>query len=251
MKRAYRTAGAILCLFAFGVMVMAMISSHHILVARHGAIAYVLELLIVASLIGLAIWWWRNREVIAKVSLVPSEADMIHAALAPQPMSAEDLEKTLLRARQSVGIPEAILNHVRGRMKLFESRVLMGTREDAFLIGWAIEHKYVAHDALTRAVHERLCAIGREVYEWHMVLPSLRYPDHSASPVALGYALLHGVVSDAEAINILFGHGETAEGYREKAQGLHASVMQQLAAGDTFVSVPSIMEGDFCLNCGC
>lgn len=124
----------------------------------------------------------------------------------------------------------------------------IGSKEDSLLMKWVFEHKYIPEGDISKAVHERLCAIGRKMYEKHIRAPLTNYPDHSASPEALGYALLHGIISADEALMIHFDHNETVDMYRKKAEKLHESVMQQLATGETYLLFPEY-DDKCCSGC--
>lgn len=227
-------AFGVFVLFVFGLMMLAAFSNS-VVKERVGDYASVLMALIVVAIIILAWWLWKNRSLM--------ETDMARNDLSGV---------SLLTFGRSLGIRDAILNHIRMRLSLWGGgRVVIGREKDALLMKWVFEHEYVLKEDLAKAVHDRLCAIGREAYEWHVRAPIVNYPDHSASPEALGYAILHGVVSDEEAKRIRFDHGETAKEYRKMAEGLCEKVMEQLAAGTAFFQMSSLPSGDADSYCCC
>lgn len=125
----------------------------------------------------------------------------------------------------------------------------IGSEEDALLMKWVLEQHYVSEEDIAKAVHDGLCRSGRENYEWHIRAPSMNAPDHSDSPEALGYAILHGTVSDEETKQIYFDHGETAEGYRKMAEGLHKKVMRQLVSGRAYFRPLKLADMGGCEGC--
>lgn len=251
------TKSAIWAIIWLAFLVVALIFyCHSIFMEWLGGYAATLEGVIVVAAVTLAYWLWNERDVVAKVSLASSEANKIFETVSGAfqrqlAMSLEDFQKSSSVTHRSVSISEAILNRIRTRMDLWgNNQVVVGTAKDALLMKWVFENEYVPKDDIAKAVHERLCEIGRGVYEWHIAAPLIRYPDHSVSPEALGYAILHGAVSVEEARMIRFDHGETADEYRKMAEGLHESVVRQLAAGNTYFSIPKLSGSDDCC-CEC
>lgn len=92
--------------------------------------------------------------------------------------------------------------------------------DDKKLLKFLIKEKYISRDILMSAVHVGLCTAGRRAYEWCMKNPALNHPDHSTSPKALGYAMMHRVFSQEEISKLQFDHGETVEEYIRSAEGL-------------------------------
>lgn len=93
------------------------------------------------------------------------------------------------------------------------------------LLKFLLDDGYVTRRQVEELVHQRLLSIGRATYDEHM-LPSRTPIDNCFfSHVALGYALKHNHVP---VENIRFEHGEHAEDYIKKADGLLESVIKQL-----------------------
>ncbi len=152
---------------------------------------------------------------------------------------APDLE-TSFRMKYFSGreIVRAMIKNVRYGLSLHsDGSVVVGRYEDALLVAWMMNH-YLdkkERNELGRAVHEAICAIGRECFAWHRRNPEYNYPDHSLSPLALGYAIKHRALTDEEVASIRFDHGETAEGYAAKAESLLEKVMRQLKEGTAYI----------------
>jgi hypothetical protein len=128
-----------------------------------------------------------------------------------------------------------------------EGIAVIGSREDAQLVKWLIENRYFPEGMLEAAIHDCICKIGREMFEWHRKNPLDNYPDHALSPEALGYAIKHGAVSSKEAASIRFDHGETVAQYIASSDGLFEKVMQQLREGTAFFDWASLaFPGDSC-----
>lgn len=263
----HRTVWAILCLFALAVTAVIGIGLHYpspeSMLATLGSVQFATSL-IVAAVAWLSVWLWKKRDLGAKTSSLPpktrsrrlerkakSKKTILESVLEPT-ISPDTFQELWSSARRNVGVAEAVLNHIRMHMNLCGNGcVAIGTVEDALLMKWVLENEYVRKDDIAKAVHERLCEIGRIMYEWHMCAPLVNYPDHLASPEALGYAILHGAISAEEAGKICFDHGETADEYCKMAEGLHESVMQQLADGpQPLARLPSTDGGMICEGCG-
>lgn len=143
---------------------------------------------------------------------------------------------TILLNFSHPALEEAILNMLRMNLTLHGDGIaVIGRKEDALLIQWVLEHEYVPEGASWNAVHDGICNVGREMFEWlHRNSQFQRYPDHALSVEALGYAMKYGVLSAKEIASIKFDHGETPEEYKRYAKGLLEKVMKQLAEGTAF-----------------
>ncbi len=85
----------------------------------------------------------------------------------------------------------------------------------------------VSYDEISQAVHLQLKKIGRKNCEGHRLSKIL--PDHTTSPHAFAYALLHNEFTDGEVSRIKFGDGEDKEKFiRIYANGLKENIIEQL-----------------------
>ena len=121
-----------------------------------------------------------------------------------------------------------VINELNYGEFLSGSRVNMRKR-DALLIQFLIESGCLSDQSLRDAVHIGICNCGYRCFKTHIANPMLTRPDHTRSPQALGYAYLHGKVSQKEARLIMFDHGESLYEYRNNASGFLESVMEQIA----------------------
>ena len=129
-------------------------------------------------------------------------------------------------------LKDAIVDLV-SKLSLNGEKVDIGCKKDAQLIRWALKNKYVPEKEIRKVVHERICEIGREGYEW-CVGETHRYPDKSRSPRAFGYAIKYKKISNEEMRKITFGHKEIKEDYAFWADGFAQNVMKALADGTAF-----------------
>lgn len=146
----------------------------------------------------------------------------------------------------SVIMEKAVLEHIRMDLRLYVGgKAVIGLEKHARLIKCILDQEFVSKDEIAKAVHDRLCDIGREMYEWHICSPRIRHPDHCSSPEALGYVILHSL-SQKEVGSIWFDHGETAEEFGRRGESLLEKVIEQLANGTAFIQTWrfSSMAGD-------
>lgn len=91
--------------------------------------------------------------------------------------------------------------------------------------------KILTRDDLEATVHKRLCAIGINNIDTHInsfTWEFIRYPDHSVSPVSIGYPVIHSQVSKEKLGLIKFDHGETIEDYIRGSYGLFDKVLNEI-----------------------
>ncbi len=232
-KSTKQTAWAIVWLFVLSTGLLVL--SHGAFVQMFGEYAHVPEILIVIAVFALAYWLCKNRETLGGKHHPRWGGDMRTLM-------------TLVVGMQG-DIRTAVLNHVRTKLGIgFDGQAMIGPKEDALLMKWFLDYGYISKAAVGKAVHERLCEIGRIVYErdilsWH------QFPDGAlVLSNALGYAILHGAVSAEEVKNIRFDHNEAAKEYARAAEGLHENVMRQLASGDAYFR-SEFSGGDDCCCC--
>jgi len=150
-------------------------------------------------------------------------------------------------------VKEAICANIRANLSLHgDGLAVVGGKKDALLVKWVIDNDYVPKEVLERVVHESICNIGREMFEWHRANPIGNKLDHALSPEALGYAMRWGVLSPEERASIRFDHGETPEKYIQSSTGLFEKVMRQLRDGTAFLDLSWLGLGDdsdICHHC--
>ena len=130
-------------------------------------------------------------------------------------------------------LKDDIVNIV-SKLSLNGESVDVGCEKDAQLIKWTLKNKYVPEKEIKKAVHERICEIGREGYEWCVAERTHRHPDKVKSPRAFGYAIRYKKISNEEIKKITFGHKEIKEDYALWADGFDQSVMKMLKDGTAF-----------------
>lgn len=232
MKKSTKQAAWAIIWLTF--LTVAFISSAHpFLVERLGEYAAVLEGLVVVAALILACWLWKGRGTL--------EGKRRHQR------GGDIRTLTTLAVGMEKDVQSVVLRHIRTRLGIgFDNAAVIGPKNDALLMKWLLEHEYVSKEAVGKAVHERLCEIGRIMYE-RDILSWGRFPDDPlVLSNALRYAIFYGVISKEEAGKIRFDHSETAEEYRTMAEGLHENVMRQLGAGDAYFSLPKLSDDDCC-----
>lgn len=115
--------------------------------------------------------------------------------------------------------------------ELYESSVSRLSGNTIILIKAFLRLKIITEDELKKAVHDRLCGIGFENIQTHLKSFSWNYviyPDHTMSPVSIGYAIKYAGYLTPNLNLIKFDHGETAKYYIDMANGLLETVMSQI-----------------------
>lgn len=142
---------------------------------------------------------------------------------------------TVSRSFEKKKLVKTTLDCIRAGMSLHgEGKAVIGTRTDAQLVKWMLDNRYVSFTEVSEAVHDGICAIGRNMYEWCCADPLGHHPSCSLSPDALGYAMRNGSLSAKEIALIPFARGETPEKYMDMSCGLLEKVMQQLRDGTAY-----------------
>jgi hypothetical protein len=94
-----------------------------------------------------------------------------------------------------------------------------------------LKYKVATIKEVRDLLHLQLLAIGRENYGWVTQKNPLytHYPDHCASPAALGYAIQYNEFTESELKKITFDHGESISTFmRHEAEGLLDRVVRRL-----------------------
>ncbi len=136
-------------------------------------------------------------------------------------------------------VRSAIIGLIR-KLSIDGENVNLGSEKDAHLMKWVFENKYMPEKEIRKAVHERICEIGREGYEWCVAEGTHRHPNKVRSPRAFGYAIKYKKISNEEMQKIVFGHKEIREDYVLWADGFIQSVMKILENGTAFKSYPTL-----------
>jgi hypothetical protein len=121
-------------------------------------------------------------------------------------------------------VKEAALSSLASAFILVETTLHLDQTE-AQLILFLLENNWVREEELRQALHKGIIACGLNSFEES----KRKFPDHTRSPAALGYALLHGTIAEKQARKIRFDHGETVEKYKENAGNLLEIVYTQIA----------------------
>lgn len=156
---------------------------------------------------------------------------------------AEEIKPRLATLFNKNEIVDAILAVVCARMSLHSGGIaVIGSKEDAQMLQGVIASGYIPADLLRKAVHDGICDIGREMFEWHRAHPLLNRLDRCLSPEAFGYAMKHGELSTKEIASVRFDHGETPEEYIASAEDLLDKVLKQLAEGTAFSDLSAFAD---------
>lgn len=122
-------------------------------------------------------------------------------------------------------------------------------------LGWSNKHVHILRELLStevvceadlhQAVHGRLCEMGRASYDEHR---AGEHPDHTRSPEAFAYALLHNVFTPREEYRIRFDHGDTKESFiRSYENNIRERVVKALLTERAAPSL-SVRDTDLCCH---
>jgi hypothetical protein len=149
--------------------------------------------------------------------------------------SKSELQKALIEAINRITISERFVINWNG--------------SDTGILNCFLQGKVVSKEKVLELLHNRLKIAGRECYKQHQ--SSGQYPDHTISPPAFAYALLHNEFTLKEAAGTKFDHGETKETfialYEDK---LLEDVFRQLTTKQNFLEEAlSGTLGEYCGEC--
>ncbi len=145
-----------------------------------------------------------------------------------------DLPKELKKVVLSLLSDFAIINN----------RVLCVSNTETQIINMLIAGEVISKEDVEKALHSVLLRVGRECYKQHT---RGEYPDHTISPEALAYAILHGEFTQKERDRIRFDHRETESDFT-RVYG--KNVLEKIVQSVLVERTPVVFEGGLTCSCG-